>query len=258
MFMNKYIECLLILIVSLIIIKLIKKIFSKINKRKQIHISFLKSLLQITTVIIATFLIGSHFDTFRNISASLITGSTLIVAVLAFSLEEGISNIIHGLIISIFKPFDIGDRLTLVEKGITGTVENITARHTVIKNCVTGTSVIIPNAVMNKEIIENSYFQKTIHTHYVDISIDRDNDLEEAMGIFKNIVINDPRYVGDDNLKIYIRDISDNAIYLRAFIPTKTLEDNFDACSDIRKNLINEFNKKGIKQPYLYVIPQKE
>lgn len=248
--MNKYLECILIFFSLIILTKLISKIFVKINKKKKIHLTFLKSILQTIIVFIGIFVIGSKFETFKQISSSIITGSTLIVAVLAFSLEEGIANIIHGLIISVCKPFNIGDRLTLPNQNITGTVENITIRHTVIKNCITGTSILIPNSIMNKEIIENSYYLDTIHTHYIDILISRDSDVDKAQEIFKQEIKNDKRYCGDDDLYIFVREISENSICLRAFIPTKTLEENFVACSEIRKNVLKRYKNENISEPY--------
>lgn len=248
--MNRYIECLIIGIITFLVIKIIKKLFEKFNKNRKIYITFLKSVLQAIIIVIAIFLMGSKFETFKQISSSLVTGSTLIVAVAAFSLEEGITNLVHGFIISICKPFNIGDRLTLVNQGITGNVENITLRHTVIKNYLTGTHVLVPNAILDKEIIENSFYEKTVFNHNVDISIARDSDVEKAREIFKDIVINDERYSGDkDKLYVYIRNIDDNAIHLRAFVQTETLENNFIACSEIRRKLLISFKDAGIKQP---------
>lgn len=251
--MNKYFECVIIATLSFILIEITKKIFSNINKSKKIHLTFLKSIIQAGIVIIAIFLIGSKFDLFRELSASLITGSTLIVAVVAFSLEEGITNLVHGFIISVCKPFNIGDRLNLINQNITGTVEDITLRHTVLKNVLTGTYVLIPNTILDKEIIENSYYEKTKYSHYVDISISRDADIEKAREIFKNIIISDNTVIGDkNNIYIYVRDISDDAIWLRGFIETNTLSDNFIACSEIRRKLLIEYQQQGINQPHGY------
>lgn len=248
--MNKYIECLIIVILTFLIIKIIKKIFTKINKSGKIYLTFLKSIVQAVIAVIAIFMIGSKFELFREISSSLVTGSTLIVAVAAFSLEEGITNLVHGLIISVCKPFNIGDRLNLINQNITGTVEDITLRHTVLKNVLTGTYVLIPNAVLDKEIIENSFYEKTKHTHYVDISISRNEDIEKARNIFKNIIIQEERFKGkEQDVYIYIRDITDDGIWLRGFIETETLSDNFIACSEVRRKLLLEFQKEGIKQP---------
>lgn len=249
--MNKYLESIIIFILIFSIIKLIGKIFNKLNKKKLIHIVFLKSILQVIVIIVGIFLIGYKYETFRNISSSIITGSTLIVAVLAFSLEEGIANIIHGLVISISKPFNIGDRLTLPDKKITGTVESITIRHTVIKNIVTGAYILVPNSIINKEIIENSHYSQTTYTYFVDISISRDSDIEKAINIFKQVIFESKYFSGNmTDISIYINEISETALYLRGFVKTNSVEDNFIACSEIRKNLLIKFQENNISFPY--------
>ena len=67
--MNKYLESIIIFILIFSIIKLIGKIFNKLNKKKLIHIVFLKSILQVIVIIVGIFLIGYKYETFRNISS---------------------------------------------------------------------------------------------------------------------------------------------------------------------------------------------
>jgi small-conductance mechanosensitive channel len=247
--MDKIIQTIIIVAIAFISIKAVKMISKKIDKKNQIHIAFFKSVIQAIILIIAIGLIFSQFDLFSNISSTILTSSTLIVAVLAFSMEEGITNFVHGLIISLCKPFNIGDRLTLPNQNLTGTVESITLRHTVIKNVTNGAHVLIPNSVIDKEIIQNAVYEKTTHLNFIDISVSRDSDIELARDIFKRVIEEDKRSI-DKNVYVYVRDIDNTAVYLRASVSTNTIEENFLACSEIRRTLIKEFKKADIKQPY--------
>ena len=40
---------------------------------------------------------------------------------------------------------------------------------------------------------------------------------------------------------VLVRELGDSGIYLRASVVTKTVEENFAACSDIRRSLIHRF-----------------
>ena len=66
------------------------------------------------------------------------------------------NNYISGFLLSIHKPFQIGDRILicLIGQKIMGTVERITFRHTVIRTD-SGSTVTVPNSVMNSTSIEN-------------------------------------------------------------------------------------------------------
>ena len=68
--------------------------------------------------------------------------------------KKSFSNYISGFLISLHKPYIIGDRITINSQFVTGTVEGITFRHTVIKTDQ-GTIVTIPNSLMNSSAIEN-------------------------------------------------------------------------------------------------------
>lgn len=244
---NKFVLSLITLIITLIALKIIKVIFKKHNTRNQIHMNFLKSLLQAVVVLIAVFNIGNNITLFKSFSTTILASSSLLVVVIGFAFQEGLSTIIHGFMISIFHPFDIGDRIRIEEENITGIVENITLRHTVIKNLTTSASIEIPNDIMDKAIIENFHYNENeLHTSFLDMSISYEDDIEKAMEIMKTEVIKHPLTID----KRTEEDIA-NGIELRAVaVVTKTINENFTVCSDIRLNIIKSFREKGISIPY--------
>ncbi|MCR4706483.1 MAG: mechanosensitive ion channel family protein [Clostridiales bacterium] len=70
--------------------------------------------------------------------------------------KDSLNNYISGFLLSIHKPFLIGDRImiSMIGQRIIGTVEDITFRHTVIRT-KNGSTVTVPNSVMNSTSIEN-------------------------------------------------------------------------------------------------------
>lgn len=248
---NKWIVSLLTFLIAIIAVKLNNILFKKFNKDKKIYLSFLCSAMQAIIIAFAIFFAGSQFETFKDISSSLITSSALIVAVLGFCLQEGVSNLVHGMIISFSRPFAIGDRLNLPNQNLTGIVESINLRHTVIRNVLTNTCVLVPNSLIDKEIIENSYYNKEDYNYAIDVSISRESDLELAKKIIANALSKHQSYSGDKNVYVWIRDINDNAVNLRVWARTKTIEENFVLCSDVRSQIADEFRKAGISQPFV-------
>ena len=247
---NKLIISLIIIIFTFIVMKIIKVIFNKINKTKKIHLSFFKYFIQAIIIVISFYFIGHNFEIFEEFSSTILASSSLLVVVLGFAFQEGLSTIIHGIIISIFHPFEIGDRIRIEEKNITGIVENITLRHTVVKNIMTSALIKIPNDIMDKAIIEN--FQngtKEIHTNFLDMEIIKETIINHPLNI-------DARTKKEKNenkpqVSVLIREFSQTGIILRASsVTTKTISDNFLACSDIRKSIIEKFKENNIHFSY--------
>ena len=89
---------------------------------------------------------------------------------------------VSGMFLSFFRPFKIGDRINLMEKNIAGIVEDISLRHTVIRT-FENNRVIVPNSVVNMEILENANFEEDKVCRFLDISVGYNSDIEKAMDI---------------------------------------------------------------------------
>jgi len=71
-----------------------------------------------------------------------------------FASQHAFANIVSGIFIVIFKPFGVGDWIKIGSNGTSGTVEDITLRHTVITTWE-HKSLIIPNAKIDDMSIIN-------------------------------------------------------------------------------------------------------
>ena len=140
-----------------------------------------------------------------------------------------------------------------------GYVESITLRHTIIKT-LTNTRITVPNSVMNKEIIENSHLVEKIASYYIDVSISYESDIDRARYIMADIIGSHPLYVdvrkdmSEEKVPVLMRAFESSGIALRARVWTKTVDDNFRACSDIRIELLKRFRKEGIEIPYTKIV----
>jgi small conductance mechanosensitive channel len=82
----------------------------------------------------------------------------LVTVALSFAAQNALSNIISGFFIVLFRPFGINDRLRFKET-VTGVVEDITLRHTIIRDGE-NKRVIIPNTLINNEVVVNYDFHR--------------------------------------------------------------------------------------------------
>ena len=100
--------------------------------------------------------------------------------------------------------------------------------------------LMIPNSIINKEIIENTNVINEISAGFMDVTISFDSNVEKAKEIMKNVIIEN-EYTIHDNVEVFVRDITGNGIALRANVTTENIDINFKACSQIREKILNEF-----------------
>lgn len=205
------------------------------------------------------FIFLSQFDFFEKISKTLVLSSSLLVAVVGFACQKSLEDVVAGLMISIYKPFEVGDRINMPEKSISGYIEAISVRHTVVKT-FTNSRLIIPNSVMNKEILENADMSDRRSSGYIDFSIDRMADIEKAEDIIRDEIAKNPYslFTTLDDIGVYLNSIDRDFINLRASVLTSTVDDNFTACSDIRKVVIERFKKENIFSPKTIISLDKD
>ena len=237
---------------------LIHRILYKWISPKRLFWLFMNNIIQGIIYIAGIICAVSAIPGLSRLSTTLLAGSGIVALVVSLSAQESFSNIVSGLFISLFRPFNVGDRIKLISSGVVGYVESISLRHTVIKT-LTNTRITVPNSVLNKEIIENSNLIENIASYYVDVSVSYESDIDKARAIMAEIVGEHPLYVdvrkdrSEEKVPVLMRAFESSGVALRARVWTKTVDDNFKACSDIRIELLKRFREEGIEIPYTKV-----
>lgn len=96
----------------------------------------------------------SEIKAMESIIKALLASGGIIAVVVGLASQEAASNLINGFMIMTYKPYKIGDFVNVQEYNVRGTVIDISMRHSIIET-IERTQIIIPNAIMNKAIIEN-------------------------------------------------------------------------------------------------------
>lgn len=242
---------LFLLIALILLLRLVDLIFKPLKKRGALYVTFSQGCLKAFLIITIGMKICSLSETLSGFTSQILMSSSLIVVVLGFVFQEGLTNIIHGFILSVFKPFDIGDRVRINIDGeiITGYVKSIDLRSTIIQNVMNSSHVIVPNSKMDMCVIDNSYFDsKSVSSNFLDFTISYGSNLEKAIEVASQEIMRHPyvhavRVEKDitEPVPVLVRELGDLGICLRASVITKTVEENFAACSDIRRALVLRF-----------------
>ncbi len=272
LFENVYIsvtlECAVTLLITYGAQRLVKLIFKRIEKRG-IHYRFLSNVLVGIIWVVGCCAAMACIPGLSSLARTLLAGSGIVAVVVGLAAQDSFGNLFSGMFITLFQPFQIGDRVRLVNQDITGFIEDITLRHTVIRTFV-NSRVIVPNSTMNSAIIENSNFTTNVASSFLDLSISYNSDLDLAKKLMAEAISNHELYLdqrtpeeiaaGKEKVTVLVRGLSESSVDLRAMVWTKTIDDNFVACSDLRARVMQAFRENGIEIPYkrLVVIQGKE
>jgi len=241
------------MLATVFVTRIFLAVWNRLGKNT-IHHKFLKNVLCAIIWVIGIVTALSWFPQFATAVGALIAGSGIVALTIGLAAQDSLGNAFNGLFISISKPFEVGDRIHLVNADITGFIEDITIRHTVVRT-FTNSRIIIPNSVINKELIENSNFCNPQASNFIDIIVTYGSDIPKASEIMAEVIGNHPDFVDTrtaeqletlPKVRVFIRTLGLYGVELRASMWTATISINFAACSDVRRDILNEFEKAGI------------
>lgn len=252
--LNKILNILVFISICAVLLLIINIIFSKILKfNKRVHLKFLKSFIDVIVVAIFSYFYLSRFELTKDISKTIMQGGTLMIAIATFAAQRVLSNVISGISISYSNPFDIGDKVKVVSTGGSlvseGIVIDINLRHTIIKK-FDGQCDIIPNSIMDSSIISNTNLIENVG-NFIELEVSYDSDIDLACKVIKDVILdNDLTLNTDESTSVFIKDFTSNGVVLRVLVVSETLDDSFKSCSEIRRNILEQFKLNGIVIPY--------
>lgn len=250
------------LVVTFLLLRVAKALMNKQEQKNgpRIHIKFLGYVFRLFVILLAAASIGSRFDGFRSTINTILASSGILALGISLAAQASLTNIIDGLFISMFRPFNIGDRVTLPEKNnLTGIVQEINLRHTIIRT-YSNTSYIIPNSVMSTSIIDNSNFQSQQYAYPIDVCVAYGTDLEKALELLYEAVTSHPDFfdprtpeeqaANAPKVTPLVRNFGSSGIDLRCMMITENVGKSFKACSEVRIAIKKLFDENGITIPF--------
>ncbi len=244
-------------IVSRVLRFLIGRFFKGAAKKLKVdptRYNFFKNAVDFILYLIAAIIIFRSIPSFRAIGTTLLTGAGVLAAIVGFASQSAFSNIISGFFLVIFKPFSVGDRIK-VGQLYTGDVEDITLRHTVIKD-FENRRIIIPNSVISNETILNSTITDEKTCMFVELAVTHATNLNKAMAIIQDEATKHPYFIdnrSEEDLSrqeppvvVRVMTFLDGGIQLRASVWAKNPNDGFILKCDLNKSIKDRFDKEGI------------
>jgi small-conductance mechanosensitive channel len=220
----------------------------------------LKNSVSFIVYTIAVVYIFLNVPYLEKLSSAIFAGAGITAMIIGFASQKALSNIISGIFILMFKPFRVNDTIELNSE-TKGRVEEVTLRHTVIKD-YENRRIIIPNGVISEATITNSTITDEKIRKFLDIGISYDSNIDKAMAIIREEAENHPFLIDirtDEEIKAEIPKVvtrlislGDFSVNIRGYIWAMGNDNAFVMKCDLLKSVKERFDKEGIEIPFPY------
>lgn len=170
-------------------------------------------------------------------------GGASIIA--AFAMQDSLSNLASGLMIMIYRPFDVGDYVDV--GGVAGTVKSTNIVATTVTT-PDNQVIVIPNKNVWGNVITNVTASDTRRVDLV-FGIGYDDSIPEALKILEQAVESHPLVLKDPAPTIRVNELGDSSVNLICRPWAKT-GDYWTVYWDLMRHVKELFDSVGISIPY--------
>lgn len=255
----------IILIAAFILSELVRRLLAGYIRRnsKKMNVnpgnySILKSIASFIIFSLALIAILHYVPGLEKLGTTLLASAGILSVILGLAAQQTFGNFISGLFMIVYKPFRVGDFVQL-QDGNSGTVEDITLRHTIIRN-PENRRLIIPNTSISNQTIVNSNLIDDLICNLIDFSIDYQSDIAKAIECIEKAAAAHPDFydarpveavrAGDPAVRVRVVELGDYAIKLRAAVWCKEASKAYAMKCDLLYTIKLRFDESGINIPF--------
>jgi small conductance mechanosensitive channel len=248
-------------LINWVVIKIVKRLESSkltTDSVDKTALNFARRLISVVIYGVGTGACLTRIPELKIVGHSLLTGAGILTLVGGLASQQVLGNIVSGFMIVFFRPFRVGDRIT-ISGNYTGTVEDITLRETVVRDAENN-RIIIPNSQISSEVVVNANHTDNKICKFIEVGIGYSSDLEKAMTIMQQEIVKHPLVIDQrtdeqkqDNAPIVpvrVTALGDSSITLRAWAWADSPANGFLLQCDSYVNVKRRFDEAGIEIPF--------
>ncbi len=222
-------------------IKIFKRLMNKKVRKREFEPTLSKFLIDVLIWVLRVLLFVTFISKLGIETASFVAIIGAAGLAIGLSLQGSLSNFAGGILIILFKPFEVGD--SIEAQGISGTVLEI--QIFVTKLIATNNQTIfVPNGILsNGNIINHSL--EGIRRADLLITVTYDTDLKKAKEIIMDVLNQNNKVLQDPKPAVDVSALADNGVKL-SVKPWANNDDFSEVCSETLENCKTELYKAGI------------
>ena len=223
------------------IANILAKILAK-NKVEQTLVNFLSNLTYYTLIVLVVVAAAGRLGINTTSFLTIIGAAGLAVGL---ALKDSLSNFAAGVMLVLFRPFAIGDVVSVA--GITAKVESINIFNTHF--CSPDNQlIIVPNNKIISDIITNINAKDTRRIDLV-VGISYSDDMAKTREILAGLAKEDSRILTDPAPTIAVAELADSSVNL-VFRPWVKTADYWDVRFALTEKTKNALDAAGISIPF--------
>lgn len=179
----------------------------------------------------------------------LLAGLGIAGFIIGFALQDTLGNFASGMLILIYRPFDVGDFVTA--GGVTGKVSHMSLVNTTFKT-IDNQVLVVPNNMIWSGVVTNVTAQKLRRVDLM-FGVAYSDDVEKVEKILADTVSSHELVLAEPEPMIKLHELADSSVnfVVRPWVKT---EDYWDVYWDLIRAVKMRFDKEGITIPF----PQRE
>lgn len=223
-------------------LKLIKKRFERRNFDRSVA-GFITSLLQFVFYVLLVLTVAS---TVGIQTTSFIAALSAFGLAVGMALQGSLSNFAGGVLILIFRPFEVGDYIESAN-GSVGTVDRIDLLYTTIIDD-NGIRVFSPNGTLANSVIRN-FTKITLRRSQFVIGIGYDDNIKEAKETILAVLHAELNVEKTPAPDVFVAALADSSVNLnvRSWIRREVF---WQTNNTLQEKIKNALDEKGISIPY--------
>ncbi len=241
----KLLLAILVLIVGLMVIKAITKGIVRLMRRSKVNESLIPFLKTLISVLLKIMLIISVMGMVGIEMTSFIAVLAAAGLAVGMALQGTLQNFAGGVMILLFKPYEVGDFIEA--QGYMGTVKEIQIFTTILLT-PDNRKVIIPNSPLATNALIN---YSAMETRRIDFSfgIGYTDSIDDAKKILLDMAQSDERILKDNPPAVMVEALADSSVNLKLRVWLKS-SDYWDVFFDYTEAVKKKFDDAKISIPF--------
>lgn len=220
------------------------------RKVDQTVIRYIMRIKNLIIFIVAAMFYASLVPSLRALVGTAMAGAGITALVIGFAAKSTLANLISGLSLAIYRPFRIGDIVTIEDEY--GTIEDITLRHTVVRTWELK-RLIIPNEKIDSISLINYSIVDPRMLCRVEMGVSYDTDIDLARRLMLEEAFRCPyRDTKADDPMVRVISHGDFSIGMRLYLWVPDVDNYWSARWWILEEVKKRFDREGVEIPFPY------
>lgn len=236
---------LLILVIGNMLARMVTRLVTRLMIKAGVDGILVKFLGSIFYILLLVAVIVAAIDGLGVNVASLLTIVGAAGLAVGLALKDSLSNFAAGVMLIVFRPFKIGDLITVA--GVTGVVDEIGMFSTML-HTTDNQRIVVPNSgVINGTIVNAS----ALPTRRIDllVSISYNDNIARAKELVTRLVTADPRVLKEPEFVIGVMELAASSVdlFVRPWVKT---EDYWTTRADLIEKIKMALDEAGFTIPF--------